>query len=71
MKIGRTIRRLRKARNLTLVQLSKLSGVQSATISRIENGKQEGTLSAHAKISKVFGMKLSELFSEVEIEDLE
>ena len=44
MLIGKRVKELRKARNMSLSELAKLSGVQIATLSRIENLKMIGTL---------------------------
>ncbi len=50
---------------LTLTQLSELSGIQIATLSRMENGKMTGTLEAYEKIAGVYEVKLWELFREM------
>ena len=44
MKIGNTIKRLRKQKVMTLKGMAKLTGVQVATLSRIENDKMDGSL---------------------------
>lgn len=64
--LGRTIRRLRIKRNWTLKELSDKTGIQSATLSRMENHKMIGTLDAFNALAEAFGMKLSELFQECE-----
>ncbi len=66
LKLGAALRKLRTDRNMTLTQLSKLSGVQLATLSRMENDKMVGALESYAKIAKAYGMKLSELFRKIE-----
>jgi transcriptional regulator with XRE-family HTH domain len=66
LSLGQTIRRLRKERKLSLGELSKRSGVQLATLSRIENGVMAGTLRSYLRIAGVYDMKLSELFLEAE-----
>lgn len=65
MDIGKRIRQLRKTRGLTLLQVSKKSGVALATLSRIETGKMTGTLESHMNIAKSFGMTLPEFYSQV------
>lgn len=66
IRLGNTIKRLRKAKNLTLTDIARLSGIQLATLSRIENNKMVGSLSCHLELSKALGMKLSEFFDEYE-----
>lgn len=65
MYIGKKLKELRKSRGLTLVELSKKSGVQVATISRIENLKMTGTLESHMSIAKALGIDVTELYSDV------
>lgn len=43
MEIGKRIREARKAKKITLVELSNLTGVAQATLSRIETGVMTGT----------------------------
>ncbi|MBL8014111.1 MAG: helix-turn-helix transcriptional regulator [Candidatus Omnitrophica bacterium] len=49
---------------MTLVELSKKSGVQVATLSRMENGKMVGTLESHMNIAKVLGMDITTLYQQ-------
>jgi len=60
--IGNNLQRLRTQRRLSLTELSKQSGVQMATLSRIENNKMTGTLESHMAIAKVLDIPLSELY---------
>jgi len=69
MEIGKKIRILRKARKMTLAQLSKESGVALATLSRIENNKMTGTLESHMNVAKTLGISLTELLSDIGIEE--
>lgn len=69
MKIGDRIRQLRKTRKMTLVELSQNSGVQLATLSRIENLKMTGTLDSHISIAKALGVNLSELYKDIGVEE--
>ena len=69
MKIGNKIRTLRKAKKMTLDELSKASGVALASLSRIENNKMTGTLESHINIAKALNMNLSELLSDVGIQE--
>lgn len=64
--ISQTIKRLRIKTGITAQELSNVTGIQNAIISRIENGKMMGTVETHAKIAEAFNMSLSELFAEIE-----
>jgi len=66
MNIGAAIRNLRKDQGLTLAELSQISKVALATLSRIETGKMTGTLESHMQIAKAFGLSLPQFYSEVE-----
>ena len=60
--IGMTLRQLREAKNLTQQELAKLTDVDQADISRIENGKwgKRGiSLEALERILPVFGLRIS------------
>ncbi len=65
MHVGGIIKGLRKAKGMTLLELSQKSGVALATLSRIENGKMTGTLDSHMNICKAFEMTLPELYREL------
>jgi transcriptional regulator with XRE-family HTH domain len=67
MEIGKTIRRLRKEKKITLKGLSDSSGVALATLSRIETGKMTGTVSSHNDIARALDVTLAELYSGFEI----
>lgn len=66
IRLGTTIKRLRKAQKLTLTELARRSGIQMATLSRLENNKMAGTLNCHIELARALGMKLSEFFEEYE-----
>lgn len=71
MLIGTKIKQLRKSRKITLVELSRLSGVQVATLSRIENKKMVGTLDSHMQIAKALGIDVTQLYSQSPAQTLE
>ena len=54
--LGFTIRRLRTERNMTLMQVSDLTGIQPATLSRMENNKMIGTLDSYNALAEAFRM---------------
>ena len=66
IEIGKKIRILRKAKKMSLVELSKSSEVALATLSRIETGRMVGTLESHMNIAKTLGITLSQLYADVE-----
>ena len=51
MKIGNTIKRLRKQKGMTLNAMSELIGIQEATLSRIENDLMDGGLNTYMLIA--------------------
>jgi len=61
MYIGEKLHAIRKAKRISLTELSEKSGVQMATLSRIENKKMVGTLESHMQIAKVLGIDVTEL----------
>ena len=46
--------------------MSKITGIQSATLSRIENDKMEGGLNTYMLIAGGLDLKLSQLFTAIE-----
>jgi len=64
--VGGRLRALRKAQGITLVELAKSSGVDAATISRIETGRMTGTLASHTKLARGLGVRLTELYAGIE-----
>lgn len=63
MKIGSRIRTLRKAKKITLIELSKQTGIAQATLSRVETGSMVGTVESHRKIAEALGLGLAELYA--------
>jgi len=68
MFIGTKVRELRKTQNISMTDLSSKSGVQLATLSRIENLKMTGTLESHISIAKALGIELTELYTNIDRE---
>ena len=64
--VGGRLRTLRKSQGIRLVELAKASGVDAATISRIETGKMSGTLESHLKLSRALGVRLTALYAGIE-----
>lgn len=63
--LGERIRSLRKAKRLTIVEMAHSTGIDQATLSRIENGKMTGTLDSHRRIAEVLGLRLPDLYETV------
>lgn len=63
LKLGNRIRTIRKEKKVTLVELSKRTGVAQATLSRIETGQMIGTVESHTKIAEALGLGLAELYA--------
>ena len=63
--LGERIRSLRKAKHLTIVEVAKGTGIDQATLSRIENDKMTGTLDSHRRIAEILGLRLPDLYDTV------
>lgn len=62
--IGRTIRRLRKERNLTLRHLSRRADLSVSLISQIERAESSASVSSLFKIASALGCRIGELFGD-------
>ena len=60
--LGANIQSLRKKKGLTLIRVSKATGIDAATLSRIENGRMTGTLQSHMAIAKALEVRLPDLY---------
>jgi transcriptional regulator with XRE-family HTH domain len=69
--IGETLRRLRREHHLTLEQLGEAAELGRGQLSRIENHKQEATLSTLAKILKCQGVSRREFFRRYDLVEAE
>lgn len=65
MHIGQIVKKIRKEKRMTLVELSEKSGVALATLSRIENGKMTGTLDSHINIASSLEIPLPDLYKDL------
>ena len=63
---GKFLKEKRMLFNLSLNKFSVIADVDSAIISRIENGKQDVKLNVLYKIAKAFNLSASELLAEFE-----
>lgn len=71
MLIGKRIRDLREAKKMTLKELSEKSGVQIATLSRMENLKMTGTLESHISIAKALESDITQLYKGIDLDEKE
>lgn len=69
MLIGKKIKELRKAKKISLTQLAQMTGIQIATLSRIEHLRMSGTVDSHNKIAQALDIDLAQLYSHVIKED--
>jgi len=65
MSVGKRIREIRKTQKMKLVELARKSGVQIATLSRIEHGKMTGTLDSHIAVAKALGVDITDLYKNI------
>jgi len=60
--LGQNIKSLRKQKGKTLLQVSKETGIDMATLSRIENGRMTGTIQSHMVIARSLEVHLPDLY---------
>lgn len=53
---------IRDARNLSLRELAKATGISKAQLNRIENGQSDPTLKTMCRIAKALNMKIEDVF---------
>lgn len=66
MEYGQAIRRMRQKKSISQERLADLCGLHRTYISDIELGKRNVSLENIEKMAIALGMKISELFEEVE-----
>jgi transcriptional regulator with XRE-family HTH domain len=69
--IGETLRRLRKDRGKTLDEIGHEAGLGRGQLSRIENGRQEATLTTLSKVLVSQGVSRREFFHRYEMVEAE
>ena len=62
MKIVNKVKQYRKAARMTQSQLAERSGVSRQTISDIETGKHDPTISVALLLARALGVKVDKLF---------
>ncbi|MBS0635860.1 MAG: helix-turn-helix transcriptional regulator [Verrucomicrobia bacterium] len=66
LNIGDNIKRIREAKGMSQKELITAIGMGAPMYSRIETGKTEPSISSLEKIAKALGVKLYELFTDVD-----
>ena len=62
MKVEIKLKELRKQKNITLSELSRLTGISKSHLNYIENGIKEPTISVLVLIAKALNVKIDELY---------
>ena len=65
MYIGKRLKELRKSKGMSLTELAEKSGVQIATLSRIENMKMPGTIESHMNIARALEVDITQLYTDI------
>lgn len=63
MYIGKRLKELRTSKGMSLTELAEKSGVQIATLSRIENMKMTGTIESHMNIARALEVDITQLYA--------
>ncbi len=66
MTVGKKMKEFRLNKDWTLAELAKRSGVALSSLSRIETGRMTGTLESHIKIARALGVRLPELYADLD-----
>lgn len=65
-KLGLKIRQFRRQKKITLIELSRMTSVAQATLSRIETGLMTGTVESHERIAEALGISLAQLYEGID-----
>jgi transcriptional regulator with XRE-family HTH domain len=68
--IGERIRRIREAAELTQPQLAEKAAVNETYIGKVERGERNFTLRSAMKIAGALGISISELFADIENDEM-
>lgn len=61
MNVGKRIRRMREAQELSLTQVSELTGLDAEYLGAVEEGKEVPSIGAVLKISRALGSRMGQL----------
>ena len=67
--MGRRLKIARVAQDLTIAELSEISGITQPTISRLERGIHQPALYTVSRLAEALHVKMSDLFSEEGMEE--
>ena len=67
--IGNTIRELRNKQDLTISDVSDLTGISRGMLSKIENAQTAMSLDTLSRLSRALGVSLSTLFRNYDVPD--
>lgn len=59
--LGKRIKTLRKARDISQERLAELSGLSVVFVSNLENGRRRASICTYREVASALGMSLSEL----------
>ncbi len=62
MNVGKRIRRMREAQEMTPAQVAELTGLEAGYIEAVEEGKEVPSIGAVVKISRALGSRMGQLF---------
>lgn len=64
VQIGLRIRAARKAKGMTQSEISQKTGIDQATVSRLENGTQEGSPGQLLSIARIINIPIAQLYDD-------
>lgn len=64
------IRNLRKAKHISQTQLANSAGIETSTVSRMEDNNSDPKMSTLWAIAKALDVKVDELYTEITEEDI-
>jgi transcriptional regulator with XRE-family HTH domain len=64
MELREKLKNLRLQSGMTLIELSRQSGVSKSLLSRIERGQSVPTITTFQKVANALGVRISSLFSD-------
>lgn len=62
MSVGKNVRKIRKEKGLSILDLKNLTGLSKSTISDLENDKSSPTIETLQKIAKALNVDIKEFF---------
>jgi len=68
--LGHKLAALRERQGLSVRDVEGRTGVNRTVLSRLERGKMPGTVESHAKLARLYGLTLAQLYEGVEPEAL-